>query len=169
MPNNWISRALHNTAQHKSAIDTYRFAEVSTAQSTGARRYINRGPAAVNDAYTIDCGAPRYLQCPGKRHRDPDGDALSITSVTAPGKGTAAVSASKIVYTPAASTCTGTTDSFSYTISDGKGGTATATVSVTVRAATTRQWHATTSSAYRAAKARRSTYSPTTVTRTATR
>jgi len=132
VPNNWISRALHNTAQHKSAIDTYRYAEVSTAQSTGARRYINRGPAAVNDAYTIDCGAPSTFNVLAN-DSDPDGDALSITSVTAPGKGTAAVSAGKIVYTPAASTCTGTTDSFSYTISDGKGGTATATVSVTVQ------------------------------------
>ncbi len=135
VPNNWVSRALHNSSQHKTAIDTYRFAEVTTSQATGARRYLNRAPGAVNDAYTIDCNAAATFNVLAN-DTDPDGDTLTIASVSTPGKGTAAISAGKIVYTPNTSTCSaGATDSFTYTVSDGKGGTSTATVNVTINAA----------------------------------
>ncbi len=134
VPNNWMSRALHNPAQHKTAIDTYRWIETNTAKSTGARRYLNRAPGAVNDAYTIECNVPSTFNVL-VNDTDPDGDALTITSVTAPGKGTAAISAGRIVYTPSASTCVGAVDSFTYAISDGRGGSSTATVAVTVKAA----------------------------------
>ena len=134
VPNNWMSRALHNPAQHKSAIDTYRWVETNTAKSTGARRYLNRAPTAVGDAYTIACSAAATFNVLAN-DTDPDGDALTITSVSTPGKGTAAIVAGRIVYTPAASTCTGTTDSFTYAISDGRGGSSTATVGVTINAA----------------------------------
>jgi len=132
VPNNWISRALHNPAQHKTSVDSYRWVEASTEQTTGPRRYINRGPAAVNDSYTVDCNAPTTFSVLAN-DTDPDGDTLTITSVSAPGKGTAIISSGKIVYTPNAAGCAGGTDSFTYSISDGKGGTSTATVSVTVR------------------------------------
>ena len=135
VPNNWVSRALHNSAQHKTAIDTYRFAEVTTTQATGARRYLNRAPAAANDAFTIECSAAATFNVLAN-DTDPDGDTLTITSVTTPGKGTAAISSGKIVYTPNATTCpAGATDSFTYTVSDGKGGSSTATVNVTINAA----------------------------------
>lgn len=132
VPNNWISRALHNPAQHKTSVDSYRWVEASTEQATGPRRYINRGPAAVNDSYTVDCNAPTTFNVLAN-DTDPDGDTLTITGVSAPGKGTAVISSGKIVYTPNAASCAGGTDSFTYNISDGKGGTSTATVSVTVR------------------------------------
>ena len=131
VPNNWISRALHNPAQHKTTVDSYRWLEASTAQATGPRRFINRGPAAVNDAYTVDCAAPITFNVLAN-DTDPDGDALTITSVSTPGKGTAAISGGRVVYTPSATTCGGATDSFTYTVSDGKGGTSTATVAVTI-------------------------------------
>ena len=134
VPNNWMSRALHNPAQHKSAIDTYRWVETDTAKSTGARRYINRPPTAIGDAYTIDCNAPVTFNVLAN-DTDPDGDVLTITSVSTPGKGSAAIVAGRIVYTPAATTCSGVTDSFTYAISDGRGGTATATVAVTINPA----------------------------------
>ncbi len=134
VPNNWMSRALHNPAQHKTAVDTYRWVETNTAKSTGARRFLNRGPVAVNDAFTIECNAPVTFNVLAN-DSDPDGDALTITGVSTPGKGTSSISAGRVVYTPAASTCTGAVDSFTYTINDGKGGTATATVAVTVNAA----------------------------------
>jgi hypothetical protein len=57
---------------------------------------------------------------------------LSIVAVTAPAHGTAAVSGTVIVYTPALDYVG--TDGFEYTISDGQGGEDTATVTVTVRA-----------------------------------
>jgi len=131
VPNNWISRALHNPSQHKTTVDSYRWLEASSAQATGPRRYINRAPAAVNDAYTVDCTAPITFNVLAN-DTDPDGDALTITSVSAPGKGTVAISGGRIVYTPSATSCGGATDSFTYSISDGKGGVATATVAVTI-------------------------------------
>lgn len=134
VPNNWMARALHNPAQHKTAVDTYRWVETNTAKSTGARRYLNRAPSAVADAYTIECSAPVTFNVLAN-DTDPDGDALSITSVSTPGKGTAVIVAGRIVYTPAASSCTGGTDSFTYAISDGKGGSSTATVTVTINKA----------------------------------
>lgn len=134
VPNNWITRALHNTAQHKTAVDTYRYAETATAAVTGARRYLNRAPAAVADSYTVDCGAATTFNVLAN-DTDPDGDALTITSVSTPGKGTATISGNKIVYTPGAATCSGATDSFTYTITDPKGATSTATVAVKINAA----------------------------------
>ena len=134
VPNNWMSRALHNPAQHKTAVDTYRWVETNTAKSTGARRFLNRGPAAVNDAYTIECNAPVTFNVLAN-DSDPDGDALSITSVSTPSKGSVSISAGRVVYTPAANTCVGAVDSFTYTINDGKGGTSTATVAITIKSA----------------------------------
>ena len=134
VPTNWMSRALHNPAQHKTAVDTYRWIETNTTKATGARRFLNRGPAAVNDAYTIECNAPVTFNVLAN-DSDPDNDALTITSVSTPGKGTASISAGRVVYTPAASTCTGAVDSFTYTINDGRGGTSTATVAVTINKA----------------------------------
>lgn len=61
---------------------------------------------------------------------DPDGDALAIASVGSPSHGTATISGTQVLYTPARG-YTGP-DAFSYTASDGNGGTATATVTVTV-------------------------------------
>src|SRR6185503_9223115 len=62
---------------------------------------------------------------------DPDGDTLTITSVGAAQHGTASISGSRVVYTPA-SGYSGS-DSFTYAISDGKGGSASATVSIIVQ------------------------------------
>ncbi len=61
---------------------------------------------------------------------DPDGDGLSMASVSAPGNGTAAISAGGVLYTPAANWHG--TDRFTYTVDDGRGGTAEAAVEVTV-------------------------------------
>lgn len=61
---------------------------------------------------------------------DPDGDGLSVTSVTDPPNGTAAISSGYVVYMP--DTYYLGTDSFAYTVSDGNGGADTATINVTV-------------------------------------
>ncbi|MDJ0754720.1 MAG: SdrD B-like domain-containing protein [Ardenticatenaceae bacterium] len=61
---------------------------------------------------------------------DPDGDPISLVSLTQPQNGTAAISGSQVVYTPTAG-YTGA-DSFTYTIQDDTGLTSSATVSVTV-------------------------------------
>jgi hypothetical protein len=64
---------------------------------------------------------------------DPDGDPMTVTGVTKPANGTAAINST----TPNTVTYTSKTgftgnDTFSYTVSDGKGGTASAKVTVTV-------------------------------------
>ena len=63
---------------------------------------------------------------------DPDGDSLTVASVSAASHGTVTISASNdfVTYTPDLDF--NGTDSFSYSISDGKGGIDTSTVSVTV-------------------------------------
>jgi hypothetical protein len=61
---------------------------------------------------------------------DPDGDALSLSSVTQGSQGTVTHDGLVATYTPGAGYTGG--DSFTYIVSDGQGGTATATVTVTV-------------------------------------
>jgi outer membrane protein OmpA-like peptidoglycan-associated protein len=133
-PNPWKARALRSTVPHKTSVDVYRFTQTSATESTGARRFLNRGPAAVNDSFTANCGAASTFNVLAN-DTDADGDPLTITSVSAPGKGTAVISGNRIVYTPSASACGAGTDSFTYTVSDNKGGTSTATVNVTLQAA----------------------------------
>lgn len=96
------------------------------------RRVIeNRAPSAGADTATVARGATAYIAVLAN-DTDPDGDALTVTAVTAPSKGSAVVTGNgtTITYT-APSNFTGTT-SFTYKVSDGKGGTATATVTVSV-------------------------------------
>ncbi len=67
---------------------------------------------------------------------DPDGDTLTVASVTQPTNGSVVINseAQTVTYTPASNFAG--TDSFSYTVTDGKGGTDTATVTVSVMANT---------------------------------
>ena len=89
----------------------------------------NRPPVAVDDAASTAAGAAVTIDVLGN-DSDPDGDPLSITAVTRPAGGSAAISGNQIVYVPAAGFAG--TDRFSYTIGDGRGGTDTALVTVTV-------------------------------------
>ncbi len=91
----------------------------------------NRPPVAVDDAATTPSGQPVTINVLAN-DSDPDGDPLTVQSVTAPLLGTAVISNNMVIYTPAAG-ITGT-DRFTYAINDGRGGTATATVTVTITA-----------------------------------
>ncbi|MEO7433210.1 MAG: Ig-like domain-containing protein [Dokdonella sp.] len=92
---------------------------------------VNRLPVARDDAANAGFGAPTTVAVLGN-DIDPDGDALSLVSITAPAHGSAVVSGSSVIYTPAAGYAG--IDIFLYTISDGRGGTASASVTVTVAA-----------------------------------
>ncbi len=131
-PNPWKERALRNSVPHKTSVDVYRFTQTSATDTLGARRFLNRGPAAVNDNVSAACGTTTVINALAN-DTDADGDALSITNVSAPGKGTAVISGNKINYTPAVAGCSAGADTFTYTISDGKGGTSTATVNVALQ------------------------------------
>jgi len=87
-------------------------------------------PVAVNDTATTTIATPVTINVIAN-DSDPDGDPLTVQSVTTPTLGTAAIVANQVVYTPPP-TGAGGTATFNYTINDGRGGTATATVTVTV-------------------------------------
>jgi len=85
-------------------------------------------PIAVDDNATTNENTPVTIAVTGN-DSDPFGAALTIVSLTQPSNGTAVVSGTSIVYTPAAGFIG--VDTFTYTI-EGTEGTATATVTVTV-------------------------------------
>lgn len=92
---------------------------------------VNRSPVANPDEIEVVKGTTNTIQV-RSNDSDPDGDPLTIVSVTQPSgsMGSVAVSGGTyLVYN--APTRVGAT-SFNYTVSDGRGGTATATVSVQV-------------------------------------
>ena len=94
----------------------------------------NNPPVAVNDTATTLSNTAVTTNVTSN-DTDANGNTLSVTSVTQPTNGTAAVaSASSTTYTPNSGFVGN--DSYTYTISDGNGGTATATVAVTVNAPT---------------------------------
>lgn len=92
----------------------------------------NRAPLPVADTATTAANTAIVISVLNN-DTDPDNDPLTITAVTQPGSGTAAISnaGKTITYTPVfgASSAPRT---FNYTVSDGRGGTATSSVTVTV-------------------------------------
>ena len=100
---------------------------------------VNGQPVATNDTgpiLTQNLASTITAASLTANDSDPDGDALSVTAVSAPTNGTVVLNTqpnpqnNTITFTPNAG-YTGPA-SFSYTISDGRGGTATANVSLTV-------------------------------------
>jgi len=91
---------------------------------------VNKAPTANNDSATTDKNTPVTISVLAN-DSDPDGDTLSVTSVTSPQSGSAVINTDgTITYTP--NTDFTGSDNFDYTISDGKGGTATAKVTITI-------------------------------------
>jgi len=89
-------------------------------------------PLAVNDVATLAMNSSVKIAVL-KNDTDPEKDALSILSNTAPGHGAVVINAdSTLTYTP--TTGFSGTDIFSYTISDGNGNTSTANVDITIMA-----------------------------------
>ncbi|WP_423679393.1 Ig-like domain-containing protein [Undibacterium sp. WLHG33] len=88
----------------------------------------NNAPVARNDLFTVSGTSDTTLD-PLANDSDPDGDPLTIVSVTpmAGNTGSLRISGNKVVFSPFGSFLR---DSFQYTISDGKGKTATATVTL---------------------------------------
>jgi hypothetical protein len=92
----------------------------------------NQPPVAQDDVATTPFATPVVIDVLAN-DSDPDGDPLTVESVTTPANGTATINGDQTVtYTP--NSGFSGTDSFGYTISDGQGHTASATVTVTVQA-----------------------------------
>jgi hypothetical protein len=90
-------------------------------------------PIAVNDAAETEVPDPVNIPVLAN-DSEPDGQPLTVVSVTQPANGTAQVApdGQAVTYQPDA-TFAGGAEWFSYTISDGTGGSATASVTVQVR------------------------------------
>ncbi|MFQ5966663.1 MAG: Ig-like domain-containing protein, partial [Acidimicrobiia bacterium] len=92
----------------------------------------NLAPSPADDSLTINEDTPMEIPVTAN-DTDPNGDPLTVTSVTQPSAGAAVItSTGSVRYVPSVDYW-GTT-SFTYTVSDGRGGEATATVNVNVLA-----------------------------------
>ena len=131
VPAAWIERALRNPAAHKRTVDVYRFETVEQSEQLGEQQLINRPPLAVDDTATVPAGASGFAVPVLANDSDPDGDALSLVSVTQAANGSVEIAGSELRYTPRADFAG--EDSFSYTVSDGEF-TASAQVRITVAA-----------------------------------
>ncbi|MCH8830380.1 MAG: cadherin-like domain-containing protein, partial [Planctomycetes bacterium] len=89
----------------------------------------NQDPTAQNDSVSTDEDNAVLIDVMAN-DSDPDGNALTIVSVTNGSNGSVVIVNGKIRYTPNANFFG--TDTFTYTVGDGNGGTNTATVTVTV-------------------------------------
>ncbi|MES9994162.1 MAG: Ig-like domain-containing protein [Candidatus Thiodiazotropha sp.] len=104
-----------------------------TATVTVTVAAVNDAPVAADDAVGTDEDAPVTVDVL-PNDSDPDGDTLSVLSVTQGSNGSVAIDpvSGNPIYTPDPDF--NGTDSFTYTVDDGNGGTDTATVTVTVGA-----------------------------------
>lgn len=122
LPGNYVVQLIVNDGFEDSLPDT-------VAVTVEARP--NQPPVARDDAAVTDENAPVGITILGN-DTDPDGDPLTITSVTqGTNGGTVAINGVTVTYTPPLNWSGA--DGFTYAISDGRGGTATATVTVTVK------------------------------------
>lgn len=112
---------------------TYTIADGHNGTATGKLTVTvtNRAPVAQADVFTLPTASTNVLS-PLSNDTDPEGDALTITSVARPAHGTATAAGTQIRYTPAAGFSG--QDTLTYTVSDGHGGSATGSVTVNVPA-----------------------------------
>ena len=126
----------HDGSQTTGDSFTYTISDGNGGTDTGTLTVtvtnVNDPPVAQIDAASVVEGGTVAVDVLSN-DSDPDGDTLTINSVTQPSNGTTTVSGDSITYTHDGSRTTG--DTFSYTIIDGKGGSDTATVTITVTAA----------------------------------
>ncbi|MGR3794716.1 Hint domain-containing protein [Vannielia sp. SX4] len=126
--NGWNGTVVYVDADGKPTGETMTFTEIENINGTPA----NQLPVAGDDVAKGDILNPVTIDVLGN-DTDPDGDTLTIDSITQPVAGGTVVDNGDgtVTFTP-----DGTVDgdvTFEYTVSDGKGGFDTATVTVTLR------------------------------------
>lgn len=92
-------------------------------------RPANQAPVAADDQATTDAGVLVEIEVLAN-DTDPDGDPLTVVSITDPDHGTASTDGEVVTYSPAPGFAG--TDTFTYTVGDGNGGEAQATVTIIV-------------------------------------
>ncbi len=143
----WVERPAHGSTVTKGAAviytpdpdyhgtDTFRYMTAdghggsAEATVTVIVSPVNDPPVAQDDSASTNEDTSASISVLNN-DSDPDGDGLSVQSVTRPGHGTVSLQGSVIIYTPE-SNYSGS-DAFSYTTSDGQGGTSVALVTVHV-------------------------------------
>ncbi len=110
-----------------ASLGNYRISGTVQAYTGGGPT--NQNPIANNDTASTTAGVPVTVNVLAN-DSDPNGDSLFITSVGNIVGGTAVISGSSVIFTPAAGFSGNA--SFSYSISDGHGGAASATANITV-------------------------------------
>lgn len=101
---------------------------VFSGAQAGTAVAANRAPVAVADEGYVVAGQPVSISVLANDY-DPDGDSLSLTSVTQGSAGTVQIHNSIVVYQPGLGFAG--SDSFTYTVSDGRNGSATGKVTIT--------------------------------------
>jgi Bacterial Ig domain len=112
-------------------VDTFAYqVRYGRAVATGAITVtmINSAPVAVNDVFSMGLNKAATIRVLDN-DSDPDGDALTITSVVGTGPGSAAIVNNRVLYTPPAKTY-GERAIFTYAVSDGRGGSASGQLAV---------------------------------------
>jgi hypothetical protein len=95
----------------------------------------NHAPVANDDNVTVGVGRTNLVVAVLANDSDADGDPMTVTRVSAPRRGTAAVAGggTLVVFEPPADIADGDEISFTYDVQDGRGGTGTGIVSVLFR------------------------------------
>jgi len=124
----------NGTVNFTVAPNTTGAARVGTLTVAGRNVTITQdaAPTANNDSATTDEDTPIDVNVLAN-DTEPDGDTLSVVSVTQGANGTVSINPNKTVHYAPALNFFGS-DSFTYTIDDGHGGQATATVNLTINA-----------------------------------
>jgi alpha-tubulin suppressor-like RCC1 family protein len=114
---------------------TYAVSDGTATVPAVVRIDMNCAPTAANDSAPTNEDTARDIAVLAN-DTDPDGDTLTLVSVTDPVHGTTSVNGDNTVrYTPDTDFCSPPKDTFSYTISDGHGHTVVGGVEVTVACA----------------------------------
>src|SRR5699024_1966005 len=98
----WIRRGLRNPVRHKRIVDYYRYQESSASVTEGEIQFDNRPPQAVDSEFSVEADSTDNILDVLANDSDPDGDALTIISVSEAGNGQVSISGNQLLYTPAA-------------------------------------------------------------------
>jgi hypothetical protein len=132
--------AIYTPGANATGTDTFTYTVTDSGGASATAtvhvtiRGFNDPPVAVNDAATFEEDTGAHTIAITANDSDVDGDSLTVTSVSQPAFGTAAISADRRSVTYASGRDANGSDSFNYTIADGRGGSASATVYVTIAA-----------------------------------
>lgn len=107
-------------------IDSYKTANVAVIVA----REGNKPPVAGEDTVAVPRSSGEIIIPVLANDSDADGDALTVSAITAASHGKAALHNGQITYTPTPGSTA--PDSFTYTVRDNVGGKATATVNITI-------------------------------------